>query len=521
MKWNDTRTLELRSLKVRDVRLGCGVLSTLAAAALGLAGTADMSAQAVNPPAVQIASTKNDNTPPASNRGSASGPALNPSLHAIDDREPVTGGAAPVVETNGPLHTCDDGVSASLQQDAPNLPCWANIRTVDHWNSMFIPEGVSFHEAESTEIPAGVPSSFSYSAGGLTAGGLPDGQEAKVYGGLFAAAGLVEKQRWQLMAEDAGGAGDYQLGGAHFAGLNRFAMRATGELSDRWTWQGNATNTYGTDALRLFAPLDYRMIGNSEAPAADTVAYGLHGGEVLDQEEGVKMRFANSERSHWDFSAADVYRHYTDDGFSTQTVHARAEYLHAVTRDMAIGVFGDGAHQTNALACSLGGGGVRLLSQWGPKASLNISGAVNAATASCGNNVEFTGDAAFYYSFSPRTDVYVSADRGLGDGAVERAVFLDTAGVGVRHTFRRQIAVGLTGNALYGVDPRLVNGVKDQSLHGSFAEVSVRYPLRMGFSQESAFRHYSVAGTPIEPNRSVAVFTLWWAPAKRREAASQ
>jgi hypothetical protein len=81
--------------------------------------------------------------------------------------------------------------------------------------------------------------------------------------------------------------------------------------------------------------------------------------------------------------------------------------------------------------------------------------------------------------------------------------------------------VGLKSTALYGVDPNGVDGVKNQSLHGSFTEVSVRFPMSMGFSQESAFRHYSVSGTPVEPNRSVAVFTLWWAPAKHRQTASE
>ena len=522
-QWDNQSALQLRSLKSGRGRVSAVRGCALVASILTLwCGTVVLAQQPT-----QVASTTGN--PPLGDRANGrtakadapTGPALSPSLHVVDDREPVSGGAAPVVETNGPLHTCDDGVSAALQQDAPSLPCWANIRTVDHWNSMFIPEGVSFHEAASTEVPANVPSSFSYTAGGLSAFALPDTAQSKVYGGLLAGAGLIEKQRWQLMAEDAVGTGDFQLDGAHFAGLNRFAMRATGQLSERWTWQGNATNTYGTDALRLFAPLDYRMIGNSEAPAADTVAYGLHNGEVLDQEEGAKLRFANSERSHWDFSAADVYRHYTDDGFSAQTVHARAEYLHAVTRDMALGIYADGAHQTNSLDCTLVGGGGRLLSQWGSRASLNLSGAVNHATSTCGNSVQFTGDAAFYYSIDNHNDLYVSANRGLGDGAIERAVFLDTASVGMRHTFHRMIAVKLSGTALYGVDPNGYQGLKNQSLHGSFAEVSLRYPLGMGFSEESAFRHYAISGTSVDPNRSAAVFTLWWAPEKHHPSASE
>ncbi len=459
---------------------------------------------------IEIASSRSD-TPAKSDapaRDAASAPALNSSLNSLDGSDPAVG-AAPVVEANGPQHTCDDGVSASLQQDTPNLPCWANIRTVDHWNSMFIPEGVSFHGSDNGQIPADVPSSFAYTAGGLSSYVFPDAPQSKVYGGLGAAAGLIEKHRWQAMLEDAGGAGDYQLQGAHFAGLNRFAARATGEVNQRWTWQGNATNTFGTDAFRLYAPLDYRMIGQSEAPAADTVAYGLHAGNYLNQEEGVKLRFAGSERSHWDFLAGDTYRHYSDDDFSVQTVRGRAEYLRALTRQTAVGVFGEADHQTNLLDCSLGGGGARLLKDWHTHASLNVSAGVYGASASCGKQVEFQGDAAFYVSLNPRSDFYVSANRGLGDGAVEKAVFLDTASAGLRHTFRQQITTRLSGTALYGIDPRT-----NISLHGSFAEGSIRYPLPGGFSQETAIRHYAVSGVDAPPNRTLAVLTVWWSPQK-------
>jgi hypothetical protein len=493
---------------------GCAVIGFLVAASFSVpgfsaVGYAQQTQVATNVSVSNPADARSNaaTNPPASSN--SSGPVLHSSLNSLDSEPAV--GAAPVVETNGPLHTCDDGVSASLQQDAPNMPCWANIRTVDHWNSMFIPEGVSFHESDNAEIPADVPSSFGYTAGGLSAYEFPDGDQIKVYGGLIAGAGLIEEHRWQMMVEDAAGFGDAEFGGPSFAGLNRFAARATGDVNERWTWQANATNTFGTDALRTFAPLDYRMIGESEVPAADVVAYGLHAGNILNQEEGVKLRFADSERSHWDFSAGDTYRDYSDDGFSVQTVRARAEYLHALTRSTAFGFFGEGDHQTNQLDCSLGGGGARILSEWSNHASLNISGGVYGASPSCGKQVQFQGDAAIYLPLNGTTDVYFSADRGLGDGAVERAIFLDSASTGLRHTFRRQIAARLTGTALYGTDPR-----DNSSLHGSFVEASLRYPLPMGFSQETAIRHYAVSGFAAPPNRTVGVFTLWWSPQKHR-----
>jgi hypothetical protein len=185
---------------------------------------------------------------------------------------------------------------------------------------------------------------------------------------------------------------------------------------------------------------------------------------------------------------------------------------------MAFGVFGEGDGQTNPLSCSLGGGGARLLSQWRSGSSLNVSGGVYGASASCARRVQFQGDAALYLSVGSKTDVYFSADRALGDGAVERAVFLDTGGAGVRHTFGRLVVLSLGGTALYGTDRQAIGPPRNSSLHGSFAEASLRYPLALGFSQETAIRNYAVSGLAIPPNRTVAFFTLWWSPVKRRPA---
>ena len=67
---------------------------------------------------------------------------------------------------------------------------------------------------------------------GLSGFSFPDASPGKAYGGVGAAAGLLERRRWRLMAEDGGGLADFQLNGAHLVGLNRAALRATGEFDD-------------------------------------------------------------------------------------------------------------------------------------------------------------------------------------------------------------------------------------------------------------------------------------------------
>jgi hypothetical protein len=406
-----------------------------------------------------------------------------------------------------PLGNCGDALSVALQQGTPEFPCWANIRTVDRWNSASLGYGLSPNSNAPGTSPYNVPSSFTFTAGGLSAFSLPGDGEGKAYGGLGAMSALVERRRWQMMAEDAGGVADFQLSGAHFVGLNLAAIRATGEVTPRFTWQGSATNTYGTDAVRQVAPLDYRMIGETDAPAPDAPAYGLHGGLMTSGEEGVKMRYETSRRSAWDFSASDNYTKYNADAFLVHTERARVEYLHNFADGVALGFYGNGENQAEPLSCALGGAGMRLLSSFGDHASLNVSGGVGGAGPSCGKRMQLLGDAAFYTHLSERTDLYLTASRDLGNGVLEQTTFLSTGSAGVRHRFSPSIDVHASVNELYGTD-RLTN----QTYHGMFVDGSFHARLRGGFSQELELRRFSFSGLPAEAARTVGVFTLWWSP---------
>jgi hypothetical protein len=418
----------------------------------------------------------------------------------------------PRTTSTEPLNSCADSLSAALRQGTPEFPCWAVIRTTERWNKAAIVSGLQPGSDSNVILPKYGPSTFNFTMAGLSGFSFPDASPGKAYGGVGAAAGLLERRRWRLMAEDGGGLADFQLNGAHLVGLNRAALRATGEITSRWTWQGSATNTYGTDATRVVAPLDFRQVGDAEAPAADTVVYGLHAGRITTGEEGGKLRFDDSRRSLWDFSATHTYTQYNADNFLVQTARGRVEYLHAVTPAMALGVYGNGEHQTGPLDCSLGGAGLRWVSKWGLHTSLNITSGVNGASASCGHRAQFTGTAALYTKLGPSTDLYVTGGRDLSDGILEHTVFLNTGTFGLRRSFHRIVDTRVSLNGLQGANPK-------QSFHGTFVDGSLHYLMPLGFSQELEVRHYEVAGTPTN-NRTIAVITLWWTPRRAAEANS-
>jgi hypothetical protein len=431
------------------------------------------------------------------------------SLHRLDI-------SSSLASTSAPLSSCGDSLSVALQHGTPEFPCWANIRTVDRWNAAAIGYGISPMGYRKTVSPQQVPSSFHFTTGGLSAFSLPGDGQGKAYGGLAAVSGLLERRRWQVMFEDAGGGADFQFGGAHFVGLNLSAVRATGEVTPRLTWQGSATNTYGTDASRQVVPLDYRMIGQEDAPAPDVPAYGLHGGLMTEGEEEIKLRYENSRNSAWDFSASDNYTKYNADRFLVHTERGRLEYLHTIANKTSLGVYGNGARQDSSLACSLGGGGLRLLTTSGVHSSINLSGGIAGAGSSCGKRIQFVGQAAYYAQLSRQTDFYVTARRDLGDGVLEQTVFLNSGGLGLRHLFHHGIDTHVSLNELYGSDP-----ITRQTYHGSFVDGSLHYRLPGGFSNELELRRFSFSGLPEEAGRTVGVFTLWWTPPHDPEGPKQ
>jgi hypothetical protein len=423
--------------------------------------------------------------------------------------------ANPRTTSTEPLNSCGDSLSVALQQGTPEFPCWANIRTVERWNTAAIVSGLQPGSDTTVNLPKYEPSTFNFTTGGFSGFSFPNAGPGKAYGGLGAAAGIIERRRWQFMAEDGGGLADLKVGGGDYlVGLNRAAVRATGEINSRWTWQGTATNTYGTDAARIVAPLDFRQVGDASAPAAESVVYGLHSGRITTGEDGGKLRYESSRRSFWDFSATHTYTQYNADDFLVQTARARAEYLHALTPAMGLGVYGTGEHQTGPLDCSLGGAGLRWLDAWGTHASVNITSGLSGASASCGKQVQFTGTAALYIKLTSSTNFYLSGGRDLSDGILEHTVFLGTGAAGVRHSFHRAVDIRASLNGIQGVNP-----VTKQSYHGTFVDGSLHYRMGLGFSQELEIRQYKVAGTPTN-DRAIAVFTLWWTPKRAADVTT-
>lgn len=429
--------------------------------------------------------------------------------------------APPSASMDGPIVSpeCGDALSAALSVNgSADMPCWANIRAVERWNVADVPDGGGLRGPDSLHLPMTETSQLAFAIGGIMGTQFFQGDTLHAYGGLLGGSAFLDRERWQLAIEDAGAlvSNDVPTGKA-FAGLNRGAVRIGVQATERLTWQASAANSYGNDALRLFAPFDERRIGtgasSTELPVADSVVYGLHTGNVVDEQEDTRVRYEQTRRTNWDFAAGHTLQHYSDTGTTIQTVRGRVEMLHALNDHSALGLFGHTERQNGPASCSLTGGGVRSVSTWQDRASLNISGAVSASDISCGRSVTFSGDATFSLRAGDRNWISFTANRGLSDGVIERVGLLNSAVFGVRHSFRSLVDLRLTAAGVMGND-----ALTKQTYTGTFATATISYPIGTHFNGETSVRHIEVTPIPGGANRTILITSLWYSP--RSHAAS-
>jgi hypothetical protein len=412
-----------------------------------------------------------------------------------------------------PPADCGDALSEALDAQPNTLPCWSNIRAVDRWNTTQIPDGngkyaTGFHLSDDKSA------NLSVVLGSLAATDVTSDPAPHGYGGIAGVSGLIDQAHWQMMFEDAGGGAALSLDGANNpAGINRAAVRAVGEINPRLLWQGSITNTYGTDSLRLFAPLDYRQVGDAQVVVADAVAYGLHEGRVTDEEEDAKLRYESSRRSNWDLAFGHTLQAYSDDGALIQTERGRLEFLRAISPNLAIGIYGTAERQDGPSPCSLAGLGLRSLANWKSRATLSISGAASAASQGCGNNAVFTGDVSFSAMPLKGYSFFVGVNRGLSGGVIEHTVLLNSLTAGVQHQFRPGWDVTLSAAGIRGTDP-----ITPKTYSGSFEALAFAFPVSTRFVLETSVRHFQVSPASLRDNRVILISTLWFNPRRRSDS---
>lgn len=412
---------------------------------------------------------------------------------------------------------CGDAVSEALHSNTPEMPCWADLRSVDRFRAAPVQGGELLRPQSDNGVQSADFRRASVTAGLIGGTSFLHGPNPQGYGGIAAVAGTIGHRRWQLSAEDVGSGADLRSAGSNRAvALNRGTLRFRAATTPRFVVQARVTNSYGTDAYRLLAPLDYRMVGTSQVPVADTASYGLHAGRVLSGQEDVSTRYAATRRTSWDVSAAHSIRNYSDVGATVQTLRARAAVLHAVSPGFAMGVFATAATQTSAHtalatapACSLAGGGFTAESRWQNRLTFDLEAGAAGSTSGCGDTLQAIGRASLSLRASSQTTVYVAADRDLGAGILLSVPMLNSASVGLRHALGRSAGFNVDAGGLLGSNPN----TRQQS-SAVFADADIHYRIGAHLVQQTSIRRFQSSRfdrVASQPGGQTAVtFSLWF-----------
>ncbi len=423
---------------------------------------------------------------------------------------------------------CGDALSEALANTSPEMPCWADLRTTDRWRSAVIPGGELLRPQEDNGISTADFNRSSLTVG-LTQGTVfVQGSNPQGYGAIVAGAVTAKRSRWRFSADEIGSGADLRVNGADApVGLNLGTLRFTAEATPRLVVQARATNIVGTDQFRTLAPLDYQIVGNTEAPVPQTAAYGLHAGRVVDEQEDVSVRMATSRRTSWDFVAAHSLQDYSDHGTLVQTLRGRAQVLHAVTPTSSVGGFGFVETQTsgrsfaNLPACSLSGGGVtsenRSVSN---RLSFNLAAGVASATAGCGGHIQAIGDVAMSLRVGTGSSMYVVLNRDLSRGVLLTSPMLSSAGVGFRHSFRSGSGFEVGTGGLLGS-----SSVSPGGSTALFADAGAHFRLGSHIIQQTSIRRFQNSRIDRAEDgpagQTILTFSLWLSRGSERAGTAR
>ena len=85
-----------------------------------------------------------------------------------------------------PVSNCGNAVSDALGQTGSGMPCWSDIRTVDHWNTLNLGREMNVSGDQSLRLPGTAPSEFTYTLGALSGLVYQDPANAQGYTGIGA-----------------------------------------------------------------------------------------------------------------------------------------------------------------------------------------------------------------------------------------------------------------------------------------------------------------------------------------------
>jgi hypothetical protein len=303
----------------------------------------------------------------------------------------------------------------------------------------------------------------------------------------------------------------YQVGNGTTQYFDNTALEASGAAIGSWSWDANVSNAVGNDALRVLTPLNTSNLGNLPVPSAETPAFAVQTGMVLDNDLSFAVQQTPPRRQVWRFVVRNSYRYIFDQHQADNTLNARAEFNVQASPRSNWGLYEETAHENGVILCTTQSVGFTSERQVMRHSVLQLSGGPAFGTKGCFTTITGVFYGAFTSEINHSLSLYASGSRKLNDSLLQQATWEDTAQGGfLSH---------LGPSTLFRVDVGFLRGTQPSAASNfisTFEGVKIDRQLGGGISFGFSVRHFDYSGaTSTLPNRTQVLGTLTWSSARR------
>jgi hypothetical protein len=299
---------------------------------------------------------------------------------------------------------------------------------------------------------------------------------------------------------------NYHIGTGSMQYLNTTSISFNQMPTARTALGIDVENSYGNDAIRIIPPLS--------SDAIEAGAYGIHSGDVLDNEVTGRLFHQSSENLWWSLSARNDFREFFDDHARVNTIHGRAELHYEPSPRGGVGLYEETASEKGSVECttqSIGASYDRRLSR---NVIAEFAAGPTIGTASCVTKVTTNLFAAI--SAQPRrlTSLYLSAYRRLNDSEFVSVTYENTVQGGLNQQIGMRAWVKAQGGYITGTVP-----AKTSPFHGIYFAGTFEHMLPRGLYVSLSAQHFNWSGIAnIAPSRTLVMGSLSWTSGNRPPA---
>jgi hypothetical protein len=298
-------------------------------------------------------------------------------------------------------------------------------------------------------------------------------------------------------------------GAAAYSKQTMHAASATvlGTVNERWTWDLNASASYGQDSTRLLAPPQNVAVGEVPGVGPNSSSYLLGAGTVTFVTGGADVHYRKSERDSVEFGVANTLSRYSGLSDNNNIATAKVGYERSLSPSLDIRAYGQSYSYYGATDCTSLGGGAGLKWHVVDGTLLSLSGGPQLNTSACGKQQILSYSAAFSTRLTGQSQIYLLAAREPTISYLGPGLWQTSASGGYQRKITASSTLRVDAGYASSSSVATVN-----SFHGTFVSCIYSVQLGHGIGTTYSYRTYIGDTNGASFSRNVGLFSLTWTP---------